>query len=188
MKLERIIEYMGNGNISKARAAVLSQLDADRFNNNMEIASRMELLTREASALFEVDDQELLILSAEQWDRSYWIGVCVELSNNFSIEKLKHVVEVMKYLRQQGDPKFCPEKPAVAESPASASRPKTTIYVEERSVGQSMAIGGGIGAVAGVVVGFSLRGIIVSGVLCTAAIGGVVGAGLMYVAHKNRKK
>ncbi len=107
MNIEKLLN---SNNISSIRATILAQLDSDRFRSPMIIKSKLESISRQPQ-LFESNTKVGSIREHENnWDSKYWTEMCVELSNNFSEEQLRHIVDVMSYLRKKGEPKFTPVK------------------------------------------------------------------------------
>ena len=96
--------------IGSKRAAILAQLDNDRFRSTMIIQGNLASILEEPY-LFDPNVKTVPIKEKkDNWDAKYWTKICVELSNNFSKEQLKHVIDVMSYLRGKSDPKFTPIK------------------------------------------------------------------------------
>lgn len=108
MDIKQLKKMLGEEGAGKVRAAILSQLDADRFRIRMIVSHSIRPFF--GSELFVEDDAETEFQSSGCWNRDYWIQMCVELSNNFSERKLRHLIEVMKYLRLKKDPKFMPRQ------------------------------------------------------------------------------
>jgi hypothetical protein len=115
IKYSKINGLCLSGDESKARAIILTQLDNDRFEEDM-FSSKISNLSK-IQGLF-IDDNNMYLESDERkWDYVYWTMMCVELSNNFSRKKLEHMFEVMRVLRKKEDPKFMPIKPIRKTSP-----------------------------------------------------------------------
>lgn len=193
---EKILIHLESGNKTLARSELLMQIDADRFRDTM-------LVAHEKNALLTIDglfEQNIVIdslKSQKDWNIIYWTQMNVELSNNFSKEKLLHVIEVMSYLREQGDQKFIPKQ---SNKPVNANKKK-----KARTTGQrteivtnkghiEKALGIGLTTLTGTVMGGGLAkgGLISAPVLKCAAVGGVVGAVIgitaVYIIHSKNKK
>ncbi len=174
--IEKIISYLKKGNKNKARSFVISQLDADRFESTMLISSQQADLLA-IDGLFDADI-EVEQLPQEEWGRNYWTQMCVELSNNFSKEKLTHIIEIMIFLREQKDPKFIVKAQAkVPGNPISTSSPCADEKINNGSVSTKVAVG----AVAGGVIGAGSGAVIATkgGAVATGAVvtkGAAVGA------------
>lgn len=104
----------------KARASILVQLDKDRLRPKMVVSKLVESFCD--CRLFVEDDREFTFLPQVGWTRPYWTRMCVELSDNFSETKLKHIIEVMEFLRDKGDPKFVPKDRKLSAPIGSAKR------------------------------------------------------------------
>lgn len=179
---KKIHSHLDSGNKTQARSVLLAQLDAERFREEMKVASNEKsILTIEG--LFEQNFEVDTVSSEEgDWDSAYWTRMNVELSNNFSKEKLSHVIEVMKFLRAKGDKKFIPKK---INKPISQPINTRTETIENKGY-----IAAGLGAVTGAVIGAGLaKGVVMAPALKGAVIGGVAGAGigLAYIIHSKKQ-
>jgi len=96
--------------INSKRAAILAQLDSDRFKPTMIIKSNLVFMLEEPHLFDPSVTINSIREDKDNWDAKYWTKMCVELSNNFSKEQLKHIIDVMSYLRGKSDPKFTPIK------------------------------------------------------------------------------
>jgi hypothetical protein len=120
IKNSKINDLCLSGDESKARAIILTQLDNDRFEEDM-FSSKISNLSK-IQGLF-VDDNNMYLESDEsKWNYVYWTMMCVELSNNFSRKKLEHIFEVMRVLRKKEDPKFMPLKLIRKPSPKKPTK------------------------------------------------------------------
>ncbi len=109
MNTSQIKNVLLRGEISKARAMILAQLDKDRFLEPMKTRQILQtLMPSDASQLFDPDDGQTAFAKDQNWTSQYWTEVCVELSNNFSKEKLNHAIAVMKDLREKQNSRFLP--------------------------------------------------------------------------------
>jgi hypothetical protein len=108
IKKNKLKELCLSGDESKARAIILTHLDNNRFQKDifpLTISSLSEI-----QGLLIDDNNLYLELDEDKWDYTYWTMMCVELSNNFSRNKLEHILEVTRFLRKKEDPKFMPVK------------------------------------------------------------------------------
>ena len=117
-ELKKLIDI---GDLGRARAKILVELDNDRFRQKMTVFQLVQPFYN--CKLFVEDDQDFMFLPKTEWTRPYWTRMCVELSNNFSEIKLKHVVEVMEFLRKKGDPKFIPKNRQFSVPIGSSKKP-----------------------------------------------------------------
>lgn len=124
-----IKKLCASGNKNKAKAIILSQLDSDRFKKNMFAPSLMGSL--DPNVLFSIDNNMHLDLDKNRWDYAYWTIMCVELSNNFSNEKLEHIINIMQHLRDKKNPKFMPDKPTKNKPP---SKPREEVFKNNDSI------------------------------------------------------
>ncbi len=184
--IKKVKGFLEDGKKGRAQSAIVSQLDGDRFLPEMKVASSMSDFLALGDALFEADDGDATFLPQEKWDRSYWTSMRVELSNNFSIEKLRHVIEVMEFFRKQKKPDFSPVEESV---PPRAEKERirvpdsdVTIVGAKTPSGKQLMVGGGVGAIAGGLVGGLFRGVLLGGI-----VGAVVGVGVVYVLNSKKK-
>jgi len=187
---EKILSYLETNNKDKARAFVLSQLDADRFESTMLISSQQtDLLS--IDELFD-SDIEVKLLPQEEWKSTYWTKMCVELSNNFSKEKLAHILEVMTFLRKQGDKKFIPKQNnrSVKTNKKEVRHPtgrRTQIVNNKGYIEKAVIVG--ISSATGAVIGAGLsKGAVVKGAMIGGGLGAVVGiaTAVIYTQYKNK--
>ena len=183
MDIENLYTAIDSGNQTRARSILLAQLDADRFHSVMEVSSQLNILLKLGSTLFEEEDGEFDFYQKDKWNRPYWTRMCVELSENFSEKKLRHVIEVMEFLRKQGDPKFTPKnKPESRKNGSNRNSPSVTIVMDSKTLSKSILQGAGIGAVVGGVVGVVFKGIVVG-----VVVGAGIGAAVAYTVHSKKK-
>lgn len=143
-------------------------------------------------------DGKEFILDRSQWDEQYISRIMAQVIGNFSHERVDHLKDVVRYLRPA--PKIVSNERTNKIPPqASARRPKSEYrndnyksdYQRQKEIDQAngnfclqkIALGAGIGAVAGAALTTTVSGPIVLG-----AVGGaVVGAGVIAVATKGER-
>ncbi|WP_319779964.1 hypothetical protein [Maridesulfovibrio sp.] len=116
----KVNKLVSTGQITKARALIISVLDGDRLKDQMEIAPMWEQFPNK---LFDADYGESEKLPQYAWSKPYWSRIRVELNNNFSKKQLGHVVEVMLFLREKGDKRFVPPHIDVTPKRVSVESP-----------------------------------------------------------------
>ena len=182
MNIEDIKQKIKTGKKIDAQSAIMSRMDSDRFRKKMEVAEILEEIEALGSQLFDKDDGKTQFLKKNQWGREYWTTINVELSNNFSKEKLRHAVEVMIYLRDQGHPKFSPREKVHSRPIQIKTRSGSRSKLSNGKAAVSILAGTGAGAVFGAIAAKSaVKGLILGGV-----VGAGIGIGIAYLFF-NRK-
>jgi len=191
---EKLLNHLESGNKALAHSVVLAQLDADRFRTSMKVAHEKEAIFK-IDELFEQDLEVDTVSLKDNWNTTYWTEMNVELSNNFSKEKLLHVIEVMTFLREKGDQKFMPKQDSRSVKPKKgkvsySSEQRTETINNKGYIDKALIVG--LSTVTGAVVGAGLvkGGIVTTPILKGAVIGGVAGAvvgiTIAYVIHSKK--
>ena len=184
-------EAMSEGDLVRARSVILAQLDADRLAS-FPLSPSLIQLTREYDssmrAIFQPDDGDWKCPKEDDWGFDAWTSMKVDLSANFSKEKLNLIQEMMAELRRAGNPRFqavsnpdgAPErvrsdreKGRITPSLAPPLRPQVVM----RDVG--------LGAAAGLGIGLLIRCTVQGGLVGT--FGGALVASV-YLSVKERKQ
>ncbi|WP_319779963.1 hypothetical protein [Maridesulfovibrio sp.] len=200
MLLDKINGLVAAGNIEEARSIIVSRLDGDRSKDPMEVASAWRGFS---AFIFDNDNSAVNFEKNDHWTHSYWSIMRVELSNNFSKEKLGHVIEVMIFLRNQDEPSFTASAPSIQKTTTAKSVSDNTKSNKRPSVA-SLKKCTGAGTAAGALAGWAYSSIqspavvktgqavtavavkksIIPTVLAGGAIGLIIGAVSFYMLKK----
>lgn len=158
----------------------------------------MDTVVSRIEGFYEEHDGGEFVSDKTKWDEDYLAHLTVQTTKNFSHERVDHLKDVVRYLRPT--PKIVSNERTNKIPPqASARRPKSEYrndnyksdYQRQKEIDQAngnfclqkIALGAGIGAVAGAALTATVSGPIVLG-----AVGGaVVCAGVIAVATKGER-
>lgn len=192
---EPLIQAVESGDVSAARAAIITHADSDYFAGTataLLIADHAsEFLKAKGVTLFMPDDGSIA-LTVGQWDEEVWNRAKAALRLNFSREKLDYITKLVRQHKTA--------RTSVSGTPGafeghtnsygnSARCCSCTNYLENSSGGESSSISGHSGTMvfaiaAGVVIGGGI-GAVVAGtfkaVVAGAIAGGVVGGGILFL-------
>ena len=168
-------ESIKEGNIRRVRIMMKDSLLVDPtftdFNN-------MEKATRGMSGLYNDHDNKEFILDESQWNDEYMDRLMVQVVNNFSHERIKHLKNVVRKLRPIAQSKYSNQNSLNIKSNKNSSNSsyKEQKYRDQRNgdyLGAKISAGAVTGAVVGGVVA-SVAGItVIGGVAVGAVVGGV---------------
>jgi len=123
----------------------------------------------------DLHDKKNFELDMQKWDKNYLNTVLVDLIDNFSIERIKHIKEVISYIyAEHNDVNAEKNKHHMIRNSVKNNNLKKTnnrplTYKEQEELDKNIAVGGGIGLVATVVIG----GPTIGGIAAGAVIGGL---------------
>lgn len=169
-------EAVQSGNVRRVRIMMKNSLLVDP---TFEEFHAMEKAAMSMEGLYDEHDGKELIEDQNLWNDDYMDKVMVKVLSNFSIERIDHLIEVVRYLR--------PVTKTVAPKKEQTSRQtnRTTekgSYEEEKrrcqERGDYLGAEVGVGAVVGATVGgviASVAGAPVAGVIGGVVVGAVVG-------------
>lgn len=155
-----------------------------------EFEEMEKVATQSMKDLYDEHDGRKFELNEENWNDKYMNKQMVQVVNNFSHERIKHLKDVVHYLRPIAKTEQNIRKTQMKKD--TKTNRKTCSYEEQkhrdqqegRYIGTKVATGAVVGAVAGGVLASTAGVTIVGG----AVVGGVVVAGgiVIYENVKNR--
>ena len=93
---EAFYEAVNNGDILGVRIMMKNSL---LFDRTFAQFSEMEKEAAKMNGLYDVHDGRELITDKSKWDDNYMNLLMVQVTKNFSHERLNHLKEVVRYLR-----------------------------------------------------------------------------------------
>ncbi|MEX9786591.1 MULTISPECIES: hypothetical protein [Providencia] len=172
MLQHNLYKAINDSDLNMAKSIILRQIYRDTKSKKMqtlEWASEASFLLKEKGIeLYQEDNSRTPFeMDKTKWTKDYWEDLRSDFKFNYSKKKLKHIMDVMEYLRAQGHPDFQIEE--VCEDQGQTAHSQREYYI---AGGAGMIIGGTVGKL----LGFGLPGVV---------IGVVAGLGIVY--FKNNK-
>lgn len=185
---------------NKVKAIILLQINSDRSKKNLLpliLANHADKeLAKLGVALYQEDDGGSHYLdNRSQWNKDLWGNLRIDFEYNFSRKKLEQIIEVMEYLRKEGDLYFQIDETlndgrgVSSQSISKDSSKQTSSLSAQSSKNLNYMVGAVAGAVVGAVGGKAL-GFCVGEKALGFCVGGVVigvAIGLATVYFKDKK-
>lgn len=175
---EAFYEAVNNGDILSVRIMMSNSL---LFDRTFAQFSEMEKEAARMNGLYDVHDGRELISDRSKWDDNYMNLLMVQVTDNFSHERLAHLKEVVRYLRP---PKEKPRQDTqrTDKKEENPRRPSGSSYQEQKKrdqengtfLGVGTVVGAGVGAAAGVGIAALSGGSVVAFAIAGAVVGGIV--------------
>lgn len=164
-------EAVESNNIYDIRIMMKNSLLVDPTFSEFE---EMEREVKLIEGLFDIHDGRDFKTDSSLWDEDYMAELMVQVVNNFSLERIKHLKEVVRYLRPV-------EEDKLSKSKQSKSDTKTLSYQEQKRKdqlegnyrGAKIATGAVVGAAVGGTVAYAAGVTVAGGVAAGAIVGGV---------------
>lgn len=180
---EAFYEAVSTGDILSVRIMMSNSL---LFDRTFAQFSEMEKEAARMNGLYDVHDGRELITDKSQWNDNYMNLLMVQVTDNFSHERLAHLKEVVRYLRP---PKEKPQQETqrTTKKEENPRRPSGSSYQEQKKrdqengtfLGVGTVIGGAVGAGVGAAAGFGIAalsgGSMAAFAIAGAVVGGIVG-------------
>lgn len=189
---EAFYEAVNNGDILSVRIMMSNSL---LFDRTFAQFSEMEKEAARMNGLYDVHDGRELISDRSKWDDNYMNLLMVQVTDNFSHERLAHLKEVVRYLRP---PKEKPQQDTqrTDKKEENPRRPSGSSYQEQKKrdqengtfLGVGTVVGAGVGAAAGVGIAALSGGSVVAFAIAGAVVGGIVGGIVGNEAGSNDRK
>lgn len=189
---EAFYEAVNNGDILSVRIMMSNSL---LFDRTFAQFSEMEKEAARMNGLYDVHDGRELISNRSKWDDNYMNLLMVQVTDNFSHERLAHLKEVVRYLRP---PKEKPQQDTqrTDKKEENPRRPSGSSYQEQKKrdqengtfLGVGTVVGAGVGAAAGVGIAALSGGSVVAFAIAGAVVGGIVGGIVGNEAGNNDRK
>lgn len=189
---EAFYEAVNNGDILSVRIMMSNSL---LFDRTFAQFSEMEKEAARMNGLYDVHDGRELISDRSKWDDNYMNLLMVQVTDNFSHERLAHLKEVVRYLRP---PKEKPQQETqrTDKKEENPRRPSGSSYQEQKKrdqengtfLGVGTVVGAGVGAAAGVGIAALSGGSVVAFAIAGAVVGGIVGGIVGNEAGNNDRK
>ena len=189
---EAFYEAVNNGDILSVRIMMSNSL---LFDRTFAQFSEMEKEAARMNGLYDVHDGRELISDRSKWDDNYMNRLMVQVTDNFSHERLAHLKEVVRYLRP---PKEKPQQDTqrTDKKEENPRRPSGSSYQEQKKrdqengtfLGVGTVVGAGVGAAAGVGIAALSGGSVVAFAIAGAVVGGIVGGIVGNEAGNNDRK
>ena len=189
---ESFYEAVNTGNLMSVRIMMKNSLVLDR---TFALFSEMEKEASKMNGLYDIHDGRELITDKSKWDDNYMHLLMVQVTDNFSHERLANLKEVIRYLHP---PKEKPQQDTQRtdkkeENPRRASG---SSYQEQKKrdqengtfLGVGTVVGAGVGAAAGVGIAALSGGSVVAFAIAGAVVGGIVGGIVGNEAGNNDRK
>lgn len=178
-------------NTTLVQSILLRQINSDRKMKIITLIDSAKYAANELSKsdidLFKEDDGESHYVEEQsQWNRELWENLRIDFEYNFSCLKLERIVQVMEYLRSQGEPYFQVDE-SFNDGRSNASQPVQKDLGQKKDSPSSQSSpnrdyliggvsGGVVGGLAGKMLGYGLGSLVVG-----------VAVGLAVVYLKNKK-
>ena len=189
---EAFYEAVNNGDILGVRIMMKNSL---LFDRTFAQFSEMEKEAAKMIGLYDVHDGRELITDKSKWDDNYMNLLMVQVTKNFSHERLNHLKEVVRYLRP---PKEKPQQETqrTTRREENPRRPSGSSYQEQKKrdqengtfLGVGTVVGAGVGAAAGAGIAVLSGGSVVAFAIAGAVVGGIVGGIVGNEAGNNDRK
>lgn len=189
---EAFYEAVNNGDILGVRIMMKNSL---LFDRTFAQFSEMEKEAAKMNGLYDVHDGRELITDKSKWDDNYMNLLMVQVTKNFSHERLNHLKEVVRYLRP---PKEKPQQETqrTTRREENPRRPSGSSYQEQKKrdqengtfLGVGTVVGAGVGAAAGAGIAVLSGGSVVAFAIAGAVVGGIVGGIVGNEAGNNDRK
>ena len=189
---EAFYEAVNNGDILSVRIMMSNSL---LFDRTFAQFSEMEKEAARMNGLYDVHDGRELISDRSKWDDNYMNLLMVQVTDNFSHERLAHLKEVVRYLRPPKEkPQLDTQRTDKKEE--NTRRPSGSSYQEQKKrdqengtfLGVGTVVGAGVGAAAGVGIAALSGGSVVAFAIAGAVVGGIVGGIVGNEAGNNDRK
>ncbi len=181
-------DAIANKNVINARSVILRLISKDRRLPEFTTPGLAKFAEAEFAKseikFFVEDDGESSFGAQIEWSKDLWDTLHIELEYNFSERKFGSVIEIMQFLRKNGDPEFQISEKYKDSVSTNIEVPNENCSHPCSSTKIAAITGGVVGGAAGILVGY-----LVGGLVAKAVIGGVVGAvtGGIIGAKKDRK-
>ena len=124
---ENLKQSVAEGDVIHARAIILRKINADRdqvhFGSTEYCRYANNELKKLSKSLFDQDDEKTKISEPKSsWNKELWENLRVEFEYNFSERKFDYIIEIMKFLREQGHSDFTIR----GEKPENSTKTTTT--------------------------------------------------------------
>lgn len=193
---EAFYKAVNNGDILSVRIMMKNSL---LFERTFAEFSEMEKEASKLNGLYDVHDGRELITDKSKWDDNYMNLLMVQVTKNFSHERLNHLKEVVRYLRPPQDkPKEKPQQDTqrTDKKEENTRRPSGSSYQEQKKrdqengtfLGVGTVVGAGVGAAAGAGIAVLSGGSVVAFAIAGAVVGGIVGGIVGNEAGNNDRK
>lgn len=189
---EAFYEAVNNGDILSVRIMMKNSL---LFERTFVEFSEMEKEASKMNGLYDVHDGRELITDKSKWDDNYMNLLMVQVTKNFSHERLNHLKEVVRYLRPPQE-KPQQETQRTTRREENTRRPSGSSYQEQKKrdqengtfLGVGTMVGAGVGAAAGAGIAALSGGSVVAFAIAGAVVGGIVGGIVGNEAGNNDRK
>lgn len=152
--------------------------DSLLIDPSFEEFEEMEKEAKQVRGLYEEHDGRELIMDRSQWDDFYMDKLMVQVVNNFSYERIKHLKDVVRYLRP------VTKKKSIDSTKKTNSKMREKQYSdyqeqkrrdqrEGRYLGSKMIVGVAGGAAVGGIVASALGTSVLGGAVVGAVVGGM---------------
>lgn len=189
---ESFYEAVNTGNLMSVRIMMKNSLVLDR---TFALFSEMEKEASKMNGLYDIHDGRELITDKSKWDDNYMHLLMVQVTDNFSHERLANLKEVIRYLHP---PKEKPQQDTqrTDKKEENPRRPSGSSYQEQKKrdqengtfLGVGTVVGAGVGAAAGVGIAALSGGSVVAFAIAGAVVGGIVGGIVGNEAGNNDRK
>jgi len=173
---ESINKAISNGDIKSIRLMMKNSLLADpsfaEFNEMTRIAGNL-------SGLYDAHDGRTLNSDKSAWNDDYMNNLMVQVVDNFSHERLNHLMEVVRYLRPAAARRQRSTSTGSTESgqippnrPSPSQRSGFQKKRDQHNRGERIAAGAAVGGVAGGIIAGIAGGSVLIGVAAAAVLAG----------------
>lgn len=184
-------EAVSEGNVRKIRIMLKDSLLVDP---SFERFREMERAAASVEGLYDAHDGRAFVKNPEEWDDSYMDKIMVQVVGNFSHERIKHLMDVVRKLRpipkksvenaRQNTSGYSSRHDEKTTSSYSYQQQKRTDQLNGDYRGAKIAAGAVVGGIVGGAVGAmaSLAGPAVAG----CVVGAAVGAATVYYSGERK--
>lgn len=173
-------ESVASGSVRKVRIMMKNSLLMDTTFREFE---EMEKEAVSMDGLYDKHDGREFKLDPSTWDEDYMHELMAQVIGNFSPERIKHLKEVVRYLRPV-------EEDKLSKSKQNQNNTKTLSYQEQKRKdqlegnyrGAKIAAGAVVGAAVGGTVAYAAGVTVAGGV----AAGAIIGGAAVYIGTAER--
>ena len=181
---EEFYAAVRSGDILSVRIMMKNSLVFDRTFAQF---SEMEKEAAKMAGLYDVHNGQAFVTDKSKWDDNYMNLLMIQVTKNFSHERLAHLKEVVRYLRppqEKEKPQQETRRPERTEKrEKTARKPSGSSYQEQKKRDQKNGtflrvgpvVGAGVGAAAGAGIAAASGGSILAFAIAGAVVGGIVG-------------
>lgn len=164
-------EAVSSNNILDIRIMMKNSLLVDLTFSEFE---EMEKEAKSVKGLYDEHDGVNFRLDKSLWDDDYMNELMVDVIDNFSPERIKHLKEVVRYLRPVEEDKLSKSKQSKSDTETlSYQEQKRKDQLEGNYRGAKIAAGAVVGAAVGGTVAYAAGVTVAGGVAAGAIVGGV---------------